>query len=50
LYDELRPGAPRTVTDDHVERVIIRTLESNPLTRRVAAKPLQYEILTAETA
>jgi transposase len=30
LYDEPRPGAPRTVTDDQVERVIVRTLETTP--------------------
>src|SRR5881409_2311761 len=30
LYDEPRPGAPRTITDDQVEAVIIRTLETTP--------------------
>src|SRR5258705_13388752 len=30
LYDEPRPGAKRTITDEHVERVIIRTLETTP--------------------
>jgi len=30
LLDEPRPGAPRAITDDDVERVIIRTLESQP--------------------
>ena len=30
LYDEPRPGAPRTVSDEQVEQVIIRTLESTP--------------------
>jgi transposase len=30
LYDEPRPGVPRTITDDEVERVIVRTLESTP--------------------
>jgi transposase len=30
LYDEPRPGAPRTITDEHVEQVIIRTLENTP--------------------
>jgi transposase len=30
LYDEPRPGAPRTITDDEVEAVIVRTLESTP--------------------
>ena len=30
LYDEPRPGAPRTITDEQVEAVIVRTLESTP--------------------
>src|SRR5438445_13289684 len=30
LYDEPRPGAKRTITDDQVEAVIIRTLETTP--------------------
>jgi transposase len=30
LTDEPRPGAPRTVTDADVERVVTRTLESKP--------------------
>jgi transposase len=30
LYDEPRPGAPRTVSDDHVEQVIVKTLEEAP--------------------
>jgi len=30
LYDELRPGATRTITDDQVEQVIVRTLETTP--------------------
>ena len=29
-WDEPRPGAPRTVTDDDVERVIVKTLEETP--------------------
>jgi transposase len=31
LRDEPRPGAPRTITDAQVERVLIRTLESTPV-------------------
>ena len=30
LYDEPRPGTPRTVTDEQVEQVIVRTLEQTP--------------------
>ena len=30
LYDEPRPGAKRTITDDQVEQVIVRTLETTP--------------------
>lgn len=30
LLDELRPGAPRTVSDADVERVLTRTLETKP--------------------
>jgi transposase len=31
LFDEPRPGAKRTITDDQVERVIVKTLEDKPL-------------------
>jgi len=30
LYDEPRPGTPRTVSDAQVEQVVIQTLESIP--------------------
>jgi Transposase and inactivated derivatives len=30
LYDEPRPGAPRTITDAQVEALIVQTLESTP--------------------
>lgn len=30
LLDEPRPGAPRTITDDLVEAVVVKTLESTP--------------------
>ena len=30
LFDEPRPGTPRTITDAQVEQVIVRTLESTP--------------------
>ncbi len=44
LHDEPRPGAPRTITDAHVEQVITTTLEHTPSeathwsTRRLAAQ------------
>ena len=31
LSDDPRPGAPRSVTDDDVERVIVKTLEETPV-------------------
>jgi transposase len=30
LHDEPRPGAPRTISDDDVERVVVKTLEETP--------------------
>ncbi len=30
LFDEPRPGAPRTITDELVERVVVKTLEEKP--------------------
>jgi transposase len=30
LYDEPRPGAPRKISDERVEQVVIQTLESTP--------------------
>ena len=30
IYDEPRPGAPRKIHDDQIERVVIQTLESTP--------------------
>jgi transposase len=34
LLDEPRPGRPRTITDEQVERVVITTLETKPKVRR----------------
>jgi transposase len=31
LHDEPRPGKPRTISDDDVERVIVKTLEQTPV-------------------
>ena len=30
LHDEPRPGKPRTISDEQVERVIVKTLEERP--------------------
>jgi len=30
LYDESRPGAPRKITDEAVESIVVKTLESKP--------------------
>ena len=30
LFDEPRPGAPRTITDEQIEDVVVRTLETTP--------------------
>ena len=30
LFDEPRPGAPRSISDEDVERVVVKTLESTP--------------------
>lgn len=30
LYDEPRPGAPRTISDEDVERIVVKTLEEKP--------------------
>lgn len=30
LYDEPRPGAPRKISDDDVERIVVQTLEEKP--------------------
>ena len=30
LFDEPRPGTPRTITDNQIEQIVIRTLETTP--------------------
>src|SRR4029453_18446666 len=30
LFDEPRPGAPRQISDEQIEQVIVRTLEATP--------------------
>ena len=35
LVDEPRPGKPRTITDEQVEAVVIKTLESTPKNARL---------------
>lgn len=30
LFDEPRPGTPRQISDEHIEQVIVRTLEATP--------------------
>ena len=44
LYDEPRPGAPRKISDDEVEDIVVKTLETKPKgrthwsTRKMAQK------------
>ena len=38
LHDEPRPGAPRTIDDEAVEAVIVKTLEETPATRRTGRR------------
>jgi transposase len=38
LHDEPRPGKPRTIHDEDVERVIVKTLEEQPLRRAARSK------------
>jgi len=37
LHDEPRPGKPRSITDEDVERVIVKTLKEQPLALDVAS-------------
>src|SRR5262249_9506498 len=30
LYDESKPGAPRKITDDKIEEIVVKTLEEKP--------------------
>ncbi len=38
LPDDPRPGAPRSISDDDVEAVIVRTLETSPRMRRIGQR------------
>ena len=38
LHDEPRPGKPRTISDEDVERVIVKTLEEQPRMRRTGRR------------
>src|SRR5436190_16737045 len=38
LHDEPRPGKPRTIRDEDVERVIVKTLEQQPATRPIGRR------------
>lgn len=44
LYEEPRPGAPRTITDEQIEAIVVKTLEEKPTgrthwsTRKMAEK------------
>ena len=39
LFDEPRPGVPRRITDDEIEQVVVRTLESTPRRRDALEHP-----------
>src|SRR2546426_3723904 len=40
LYDEPRPGAPRTITDEEIEQVVVRTLERDRKSTRLNSSHL----------
>ena len=47
LYDESKPGAPRKITDDKIEQIVVKTLETKPegathWSTRMMAKKMGY--------
>jgi transposase len=51
LCDEPRPGRPRTVTDDKVEEVVVRTLETTPTdATHWSTRSLAHEVGLSQTA
>jgi transposase len=49
LYDEPRVGAPRTVSDEQVEAIIVKTLETSPLDSVDGSTKLQSNIAAKMT-
>ena len=42
LFDEPRPGTPRTITDDQIEQIVIRTQERENIARETRAESGTY--------
>jgi transposase len=50
LYDEPRPGAPRQITDEQIEAVIVRTLDETPRGRCAPARSSVAATTTGDMA